>query len=72
MAGYGADLPPMEAATLDHARRGRDAVAAAAGPEAQAALAADRMRCGGCGAKVGFSTLCRHLLLRTSFRDGFA
>ena len=52
MAGYGAGLPRMVAAPPDHARRGRDAVAAAAGPEAWAALAADRMRCGGCGAKV--------------------
>lgn len=52
MAGYGADLPRMDAAPPDQAHRGRDAVAAAAGPEAQAVLAADRMRCGGCGSKV--------------------
>lgn len=32
-------------------------VASAAGPEALAALSAAKMRCGGCGGKVSFSTL---------------
>ncbi|KAK9840782.1 hypothetical protein WJX81_004350 [Elliptochloris bilobata] len=62
MAGYGADLPAMDAAPLQ-ANKGLNAVAAAAGPAAQAALAADRMRCGGCGAKVGASVLS-HALAR--------
>jgi len=37
----------------------KNLVAASAGPEALAALAAQPMRCGGCGAKVGATTLSR-------------
>ena len=72
MAGHGADLVPMDAAPPNQAYRGRDAVAAAAGPEAQAALAKDRMRCGGCGAKVAFIALFTYLLLNASFNEIFA
>jgi len=59
MEGYGAGLPPMGMAAAGArgpgargAARAAAEVAAALEPEARAALAADRMRCGGCGAKV--------------------
>jgi selenide,water dikinase len=59
---YTAGLPDMAAMHAHGA--GKDAattnlVAAAAGPAALAALAAQPMRCGGCGAKVGATTLAR-------------
>jgi len=59
MDGYGAGLPPMGMAAAGArgpgargAARAAAEVAAALEPDARAALAADRMRCGGCGAKV--------------------
>ena len=47
MAKYGEKLPVMHPDTVN------SPVAQAAGPEAVAAMAAARMRCSGCGAKVG-------------------
>jgi selenide,water dikinase len=57
-----AALPPMRRRT--HVRQPSVALLAAAGADAQAAAAAAadrRMRCGGCGAKVGATTLARVL-----------
>mmetsp|Transcript_29583 Transcript_29583/g.74422 ORF Transcript_29583/g.74422 Transcript_29583/m.74422 type:complete len:396 (-) Transcript_29583:41-1228(-) len=57
MAKYSSDLPAM-----DDGGGAAEAPAVASGAEALAALAgARRMRCGGCGAKVGASVLSRVL-----------
>eukprot|EP00891_Asterochloris_glomerata_P005153 jgi/Astpho2/5153/Aster-06363 len=76
MRKYGDDLPfmsdgPAEAGAQrsrgmkppDPAAMARmsQAVAAASGPQALAALSAAKMRCGGCGGKVGASVLSRAL-----------
>lgn len=61
------ELPDMEkmAAKRKPAAEGAPArasgVAAASGPAALALLSASKMRCGGCGAKVGATTLSRAL-----------
>ena len=46
----------MAAAPQPSSRAEEQGVAAAAGPEALAALSAAKMRCGGCGGKVSFCT----------------
>ena len=56
MDTYGADLPEMPPA-----KQPVSEVATAAGEEALACLARAPMRCGGCGAKVGASTLSQVL-----------
>lgn len=61
------ELPDMEkmaakrAAKAGSAALRPSAVAVASGPEALALISASKMRCGGCGAKVGASTLSRAL-----------
>ncbi|KAI8472012.1 MAG: selenide, water dikinase [Monoraphidium minutum] len=65
MAKYGSDLPfermqAPDGAAPAGAGAGGDAYAAA-GPEGLALLAAAKMRCGGCGAKVGAAPLSRAL-----------
>ena len=52
MAKYGEKLPMMQAQDVS------SPVAETAGPEALAALAAARMRCSGCGAKVCLACPC--------------
>jgi hypothetical protein len=59
MDGYGDGLPSVDMAAAGARGPGARSAARAAAdlaaglePEARAALAADRMRCGGCGAKV--------------------
>jgi len=60
------DLPAME----DNASSPVNSKVALAGEEAQQAISAIAMRCGGCGAKVGASTLNRALsVLRPVERD---
>ncbi|KAK9804423.1 hypothetical protein WJX72_011939 [[Myrmecia] bisecta] len=56
MRSYTSELPEMK-----EAEAAPSPVAVAAGPEALAAMAAAKMRCGGCGAKVGASILSRVL-----------
>ena len=60
------DLPAME----DNPSSPVHSKVALAGEEAQQAISAIAMRCGGCGAKVGSSTLSRALsVLRPVERD---
>jgi len=66
MAKYSTMLDEMDAkGMMGGEAMGTDglppAVASAAGPEALALVAAAKMRCGGCGAKVGASVLSRAL-----------
>ncbi|CAL8466157.1 g5693 [Coccomyxa elongata] len=62
MAKYGEDLDfDSMPGSMGSAGTKVDAVAAAAGPSAIQALTAAKMRCGGCGAKVGSDILTRVL-----------
>ncbi|KAA6421181.1 MAG: water dikinase [Trebouxia sp. A1-2] len=65
MSMYSTGLDQMEAKMAASAKPTSKAkeqgVAAAAGPEALAAVSAAKMRCGGCGGKVGASILSRVL-----------
>ncbi|KAK9902254.1 hypothetical protein WJX75_009733 [Coccomyxa subellipsoidea] len=61
MAKYGDDLDFSMRNSMGKGAPKQDAVAAAAGPEAIRALTGAKMRCGGCGAKVGSDVLSRVL-----------